>query len=398
MKRIIILSVFVILSIVSFFLFEPVATYYFGREEFTDLSSLQPKINHQTPIDKQADKILKAEFNTLKTPALSVSINIDNKLIWSNTIGYADIENKIIADSLTKFRIGSVSKSLTSIGLGVLIQNNKIKTESLVKDFIPYANDPLSNLTVKQLASHTSGIRNYGSCFCFPIWEFYDNNQYKTIEESIAIFNNDKLLFQPGTSFNYSTYNYTLLSAMMEKAAKKEFLLFMQQTIFQPFKMNQTAVDEKGKYESHKAKFYDVEDGNSSESYPINNSGKWAGGGFLSTTNDLVKFGSAVLNHKVLDTTNTRKLFTPVKLNSGLVNEQNYGLGWRNEINETIFKDKRKTNIIYHGGSAVGSTAMLILFPEYNATVAVTINRSGNSSELFDIAYKIADLFINVRK
>lgn len=398
MKRLIILSFLVILSILCFFLFEPVATYYFGREELADLSSLQPKVNHKTTIDTHADKILKAEFNTLKTPALSVSININNKLIWSNIIGYADFENQIIADSLTKFRIGSVSKSLTSIGLGVLIQNNKIKTESFVKDFIPYTSDLLSNLTVKQLASHASGIRNYGSCFCFPIWEFYDNNQYNTIEESIAVFNNDKLLFQPGTSFNYSTYNYTLLSAMMEKASNKDFLFFMEETIFQPLKMAQTVADKKSKEIMNIAKFYDVEDGNSSESYPINSSGKWAGGGFLSTTNDLVKFGSAVLHHKLLDATNTRKLFTPVKLNSGLVNEQNYGLGWRNEINETVFKDKRKTNIIYHGGSAVGSTAILILLPEYNATVAVTMNRSGNSSELFDVAYKIADLYINVKK
>lgn len=403
MKKIIKLSVpIIVILVLSFFLFEPIITHNFGKEKLKDFSHLQLNVNHSNQIKKQADSLLISEFNKLKTPALSASIGINNTTIWSNTIGYADVDNQIFADSLTTFRIGSTSKALTSIGLGVLIQSKKLKTHSLVRDFVPYASNKLSELTLQQVASHTSGIRNYGTCYCFPIWEYYGNHEYNSIEESMAVFNDDELLFEPSTNFSYSSYNYTLLSAMMETASEKKFLPFMQENIFQPLQMTQTKADRKNQNMENIAKFYEVENGEIKESYEVNNSVKWAGGGFLSTTNDLIKLGNAVLNYRILDSLTTAKLFEPVKLNSGKINSQNYGMGWRNDTYKTIRKDGRDVNIVHHGGVAMGSTAMLILLPEYNLTVAVTMNRNASTQEtknvFFSLPHKLASLFINSNK
>ncbi|MGK0378749.1 MAG: CubicO group peptidase (beta-lactamase class C family) [Patiriisocius sp.] len=401
MKKLIKISVPTIsILVLCFFLFKPVITYNIGREKLEDLSQFQPNINHSKPIQKQADSLLISEFNRLKTPALSTSIGINDTLIWSNTIGYANIDKGIIADSTTKFRIGSTSKALTSIGLGILIKSEKLNTQSLVKDFVPYASNNLSKLSLQQVASHTSGIRSYGTCCCFPIWEYYNTDEYNSIEESIAVFNNDELLFEPSTGFSYSSYNYTLLSAMMEKASEKKFLAFMKEKVFQPLCMTQTTADKKNK--NNTATFYDINGEKIKESYEINNSVKWAGGGFLSTTNDLVKLGNAILNYRLLDSITTATLFEPVKLNSGQINRENYGLGWRNDIYENIHKDGHKVNIIHHGGVAMGSTAMLILLPEYNLTVAVTMNRNASTKEtkdvFFSLPHKLASLFINGSK
>ncbi|MEB2786600.1 serine hydrolase domain-containing protein [Algoriphagus persicinus] len=398
MKKLLKISVPIILFVLCYFWFEPILLHNFGRKKLTDLSNLQPKINHSDPIKKQADKILKSEFDHLNTPALSVSIGIDNVLIWSNTIGYADVENLISADSLTKFRIGSTSKTFTSVGLGVLIQRKELQPQSLVEDFVPYASSGLSKLTLEQLASHTSGIRNYETCLCFPIWEYYSNDDYNSIEESISVFNNDNLLFEPGTDFGYSTYNYTLLSGMIEGASGQDFVSFMKENVFQSLQMIQTQADNMGENIENTSKFYELENGEIKEAYATNSSNKWAGGGFLSTTNDLVKFGNAVINYRLLDSTTTQLLFKPVTLVNGEVNEQNYGLGWRNDVIENIFEDKRSVNTIHHGGTAMGSTAMLILLPEYNTTVAVTMNKNGKSADLLDVAYKIAELFITSKK
>ena len=291
---------------------------------------------------------------------------------------------------------------MTSIGLGVLIQSKKLKPQSLVKDFIPYASPILSEITLEQVASHTSGIRNYDTCFCFPIWEYYNNHEYNSIEESIAVFNNDELLFAPSTDFSYSSYNYTLLSGMMETASEKKFLPFMQEKVFQPLYMTQTKADKQNQNKENTAKFYEVSNEEVKESYEVNNSLTWAGGGFLSTPNDLVKLGNAVLNYRLLDSLTTAKLFEPVKLNSGKINNQNYGMGWRNDMYKTIHKDGRNVNIIHHGGVAMGSTAMLILIPEYNLTVAVIMNRNASTKEtknlFFSLPHKLASLFINSDK
>ena len=380
--------------VLSYFFFEPIFTYYYGRTETPNLDGLQPKMKYTELIKNNANDILKREFKLLKTPSLSIAIGVNDSIIWSNSIGYADIENKLLADSTTKYRIGSISKSLTSIGLGILFQDKTLQPNSIVRDYVPYANSNLSELTVKELASHTSGIRNYGSCLCLPIWEFYDNDQYNSIEESVSIFNNDDLLFEPSSDFSYSTYNYTLLSGVIEGASKSEYLEFMLSNVFVPLNLNQTIPDKAEKTSKNIAEFYDIDDNQIKKAYYTNSSSKWAGGGFLSTPTDLVKFGNSVLNYKLLDTTTTKLLFEPVKLNNGKVNEQNYGLGWRNEISKEVIKDNREVRIIHHGGTAMGSIAMLILFPEHNISVAVAMNRTGTSTELFDIAYKIAELFI----
>ena len=403
MKKIIKISVpIIVILVLSFFLFEPIIIHNFGKEKLEDFRHLQLNTNHSEQIKKQADSLLLSEFNKLKTPALSASIGKNNTIIWSNTIGYADVDNQILADSLTTFRIGSTSKALTSIGLGVLIQNKKLKTHSLVKDFVPYASSILSELTLQQVASHTSGIRNYGTCYCFPIWEYYNTHEYESIEESISVFNDDELLFEPSTNFSYSSYNYTLLSAMMEEASEKKFLPFMQEKVFRPLSMNQTKADRKNQNMDNTAKFYEVENGEIKESYEVNNSVKWAGGGFLSTPNDLIKLGNAVLNYGILDSLTTAKLFEPVKLNSGEINSQNYGMGWRNDTDKNIRIDGRDVNIIHHGGVAMGSTAMLILLPEYDLTVAVTMNRNASTKEtknvFFSLPHKLASLFINSNK
>ncbi len=394
MKKLIKIVLLIFVLTLIYFLFEPVVLYNFGRNSFPNLTKLTTKTNHIDPTFNEADQIIKNAYSKLQTPALSVAIGIDNKIKYSNTIGFANLESKILADSLTKFRIGSTSKAITSAGLGVLIENKQLDLLSTVKIYVPYASKKLSKLTLKQLASHTSGIRNYGNCLCFPIWEYYNNDQYNSVKESVTIFNKDPLLFTSGTDFSYSSYNYTMLSAIIEGATNKDFLSFMQESVFVPLALKHTIADKQGFKSENIAKFYAVENDNYKEAYKINNSNKWAGGGFLSTPKDLVKFGNAMLNNTLLDSTTTDLLFTPVKLINGEVNEQNYAIGWRNDVSKNVFKEKRKTIVIHHGGTAMGSTALLILLPEYNISVAIAMNRSGKTPDLFNLAYKLAELYI----
>ena len=97
MKKIIQISIpIIVILVLCFFLFKPVAIYNFGRERLGDFGHLQPNIEHNKPIQKKADSLLKSEFNKLNTPALSASIGINDKLIWSNTIGYANIDKKVV--------------------------------------------------------------------------------------------------------------------------------------------------------------------------------------------------------------------------------------------------------------------------------------------------------------
>src|SRR5690606_21300072 len=207
MKKVAIIASILATVILSYFLFEPVFTYWLSRTKSPDLQALLPTITHDDPVSKKADELLIEEFQGLKSPSLSVSIGIDDSVVWSNSIGYSDVENKRLVDSTTKYRIGSVSKTIASIGLGLLFQSKALNPNSVAGDYVPYVTEDLTNLTVKELASHTSGIRNYGTCMCLPLWEYYDNDHYSSVEESVSIFADDELLFAPGKAFSYSSYN-----------------------------------------------------------------------------------------------------------------------------------------------------------------------------------------------
>ncbi|WP_298541970.1 serine hydrolase domain-containing protein [uncultured Aquimarina sp.] len=391
-KRFIIISATVFTLILSFFLFEPLFTYMIGWNNLPNNNNIRPVRPHNDLVLKKADSVLKTIYKKLNTPAVSIAVGQNNKVIWSNAMGYQDIENETLVDLTTKFRIGSTSKAVTSLGIGVLLKENKLRLEHQVKQLVPYIDNHLGELTLKQLASHTSGIRNYGACLCFPIWEYYNNDPYASVEKSIQLFNDDKLLFTPGIDFSYSSYNYTLLSAMMEEASGKPFPEFMREFIFQPLDAK-FIVEETSETIKNAAKFYDINDQEYKKVYPVNNSNKWAGGGFLASPTDLVKLGNAFLNYQLFDQNITEILTTPVLLNNAEINEQNYAIGWRNDTVD-IFENGTKIRVWHHGGIANGSISLLVLFPEYNLSISLLANKNGSSSDLFENVYAIAKIFI----
>lgn len=395
MKKICIISILIIVAPLLFYLLEPIFVHTSGWSTFPKIAKSQLVVEHQDSISKKADSLLRDIFTSIKTPAISVAVGKSGKIVWANAIGYEDIEKNKKVSLKTKFRIGSTSKAVTSIGLGVLLQNKKLSLDSKVKEFVPYASKTLSEITLKQLASHTSGMRNYGICFCFPIWEYYNNDEYATTKESVSVFNDDDLLFSPGTDFSYSTYNYTLLSAMIEGASEMDFPHFMKTSVFEPLDID-ISTEQQAAAVENLSKFYEVEDNQYKEVYKVNNSNKWAGGGLIATPTALVTLGNAFLNHTFLKKETMESLIQPVTLQNGDINEQYYAIGWRNYRSESVFNDKPKVQTIHHAGTANGATSIFILFPEYNISISLLINKSTSSgvNNLFKHAYDLTNLFL----
>jgi len=375
MKKIFIAIVIFGALLLSYKLFEPIFAYNIGRKPMV-LKNYEPQLRYNEPLQIKADSILMASYKKLKTPAISAAVSINGQEKWANAIGFSDIDNEQKVTTTTLFRTGSTSKAITSVGLGVLLASGKLNLDTRFGEQVQYANDINQDLTVRQLVSHTSGIRNYGSCFCFPIWENLNTKNYENLEDAISVFESSDLLFSPGSDFSYSTYNFTLLSAMMEGASNTSFENFMNDAVFRHLGMKHTIAEKitNGGYDI--SEFYDVESSSYNIAYPVNNSNKIAGGGFLSTPSDLVSLGNAMFDHSLFSREIKERLITPVKLDHGDINEENYALGWRNDTTEKMFDGSRKIQIIHHGGIAKGGTSFLVLFPKYNISISILINRS----------------------
>ncbi|NQZ05960.1 MAG: beta-lactamase family protein [Algicola sp.] len=341
----------------------------------------------------QAKQILRKGRVSLGVPGISIAVGIQGETVWAAGYGYADIDKQKTIAINTQFRIGSTSKALTSLALGQLLQSKQLQLDDAIGKYLPNLPKALRQITVRQLASHQSGIRSYGHCLCLPSDEYYNNDEYTSVSEAIETFIHDPLLFQPGENFAYSSYNYTLLSAVMEQVADKPFLQLMQNQVFEPLGMSETAADHAKATIPYQASFYNTGYGHYQLAYTVNNSNKWAGGGFLSTPSDLVKMANQLLSGNYLQADTLALLFEPQKLNNGDVNPQQYALGWRHSTKS--IDGNEKVHYVHHGGTAAGSTSLLIMFPESHLAVSVLINGSiMNFGDLWDVSFDIAQTFL----
>jgi len=173
----------------------------------------------------------------------------------------------------------------------------------------------------------------------------------------------------PGTKFSYSSYGFNLVSAVVESAAGEEFLSYMQGHVFTPLGLAHTAADQNTQIVEQRSRFYGLaKDGHAENAPYVDNSYKWAGGGFLSTAEDLVRFGSSVMEPGFLKAETLKTMFTPQKTKTGEATE--YGIGW------FIHKSQSGKLVYEHAGGSVGGTSQLILYPETHVVVALVTNLS----------------------
>jgi CubicO group peptidase (beta-lactamase class C family) len=325
---------------------------------------------------QRAEDITRKTFEDSDLPGLAVAVSKADEWVWTGSYGYANTANSTLIDPNTSlFRIGSVSKTYTAIGLLELYQGGKIDLDADIHDYIPefFKSDPPP--TVRQIAQHTGGIRHYRD------GEFLNNTHYSTVKEGLVIFINDPLKFEPGSKFSYSSYGWNLISAAMEVASGKEFLSFMQNNVFLPAGMKSTLPDDASKEITNRVSFYEK---SGIISPLVDNSYKWASGGFLSTVADLIRFGTAVLDNSLISAETLHEAIQTSTLEDG--EQTRYGIGFE------IGTDNKGRPWIGHGGGSVGGTTMFIIYPEEELIIAVLTNQS--SAKIRKLAFNLADEFI----
>ncbi len=294
--------------------------------------------------------------------------------------GYANIATqKTIDPASSLFRIGSISKTLTASVVCQLADRKLIDLDAPIKQYLPDIPDDKAQLTLRQLAGHLAGIRHYYGL------EFLSNVSYTSIEEPMEVFIRDSLLFVPTTKYSYSTYGWTLISAIIEKATGKAFLALMDDELLTPAKLKNLRADIVDSLNYPRVSFY-IEEGNKLVPGPvINQSNKWAGGGYLGTAEEVAKFGvihsrPGFLTKSALETcTSSQHLADGTKTN--------YGIGFSSGI------DDQSRYWYGHSGGSVGGTSMLLIYPEEELVVVTLVNKS--AAKMDNLAWKIAKEIID---
>jgi CubicO group peptidase (beta-lactamase class C family) len=342
----------------------------------TDNTLINP---NQDSIIAHTRVLVQREFSKQNYPGLAVTVWQEGELLWSEGFGYASIEDSVKVDpGSSLFRIGSVSKTLTATGLAKLVERKALDLDEPVQKYVVDFPEKPWPITTRQVAQHTAGIRHYAGL------EFYSNVHYASVRDALNVFMHDTLLFMPGEKFSYSSYGWNLVSAAMEGASGSPFPEFMQTEVFVPAKMFDTYPDDVRLTHLPRVSFYNFLSGNNIIAPQVDNSIKWAGGGFLSTAEDLIRFGVAILNHDLVDESTTKLFWTTATLPSGQVT--NYGIGWATNT------DKRDRRWVGHSGGSVGGSSMFLVYPEEELIVVTLVNRSGANAQ--ELGFTIADQFL----
>jgi CubicO group peptidase (beta-lactamase class C family) len=297
-----------------------------------------------------------------KIPGLQVAVAVDGKLVWSAAFGYADVARHSRVTRTTMFRIGSVSKPFTAIAVAQLVLGGKLDLDVPVQRYVPTFPQKPWPVTTRELAGHLAGIRHYQGN------EFLSNTPYPSVTAGLAIFANDSLLFEPGTRFASSSYGFNLVSAVVEGASGENFLAYMGAHVIRPLGLTHTAPDRVDSLIPDRTAFYDPDTvhGGFQVAPPVDNSYKWGGGGFLSSAEDLVRFGSALLQPGFLPQSSLDLLFTSQKTRDG--QPTGYGVGW------FVATDSLGHRHVFHGGGSVGGTTAFGMDRDAHVAFALTSN------------------------
>jgi len=341
------------------------------------LSATQPRF-------AAVERVAAAGHKQSGAPGMSVALVVDDRLAWSEGFGLADVENEVPARANTVYRIASISKPIAATAVMQLVERGRVNLDDPVQKFVPrFPVKGEQTITIRHLLTHTSGIRHYRD------GEMESSRAYETVGDALSIFQDDPLLFSPGTKYSYSTYAYNLLGAVVEAASGVMFEAYLQANVWTPAGMTTTYFDHVSQIIPHRAEQY-VRSGSSVENAPLADlSNKWAGGGVLSTAEDLARFHIALDEGKLLKPETLKQMYTPYRLRDG--SDTTYGLGWM------VSKDDGGRTWIAHSGGATGGTTYLLRDPSRKLAVAILCNVQ-NAPGLRDLAIKIAEEAVRTAK
>lgn len=307
-----------------------------------------------------------------RIPGMAVAVSVGGQIAYSEGFGYADMDRRIPACPQTQFRVGSVSKLLTVIAMARLLERGVLDLDAPVQQYVASFPDKGARITPGLLAAHRAGIRPY-----YDDREAINRTHYTSVTASLAPFADDPLVAAPGSRFVYSNYGYVLLSAAIEGAAREPFLKVMGKEVFEPLRMDATVPDDIALSLPDRSANYDVEtpfspDGSLVPSPPNDFSSKWASGGFLSTAQDIARFGTVVVpvsrGGRAGDVLRQETVDLLTRVRSGVPPVAGYGFGWMTA------SDLHLRRVRFHFGASSGGTAVVAAYPGSGVVVAVLAN------------------------
>ena len=325
----------------------------------------------------KVDTIVTVTLARNGVPSASIAIVRDGKIVFAKAYGKQS-ETIVAPRSDAPYQIASVSKQFTAAAILMLEDEGKLSLDDTVAKWVPGITDG-DKITIRQLLSHTSGLQDYWP----QDYSFAAMEKPVTPQQIVDRWAKKPLDFAPGTQWQYSNTGYVVAGMIVEKAAGKPLLAYLQDKVFKPLGMKvidqDLAVGKGFPQGYHRYALGPVR-----VEKPAAHGWLFAAGELAMSASDLAKWDIARLNRSVMPADDWQVQETPILLTNG--KSTNYGLG--------VFTGTAKGHrYVEHTGEAVGFLSENIVYPDDKAAVVVLVN-SDFSDAFTGIASQISELIL----
>lgn len=190
-------------------------------------------------IDESRVDAIFAQLNHCHLPGAAIGIAVDGRPVYRKAFGVANAELPVVLSPRMKIRIGSITKHFASLAYLLLCEKGRADLDDLIGKYLPEVNPASRSVTVRQLMSHMSGIRDV-SDIC---WQFSGTGNRVTSSELLSLYRTiDDVNAAPGTRWIYNNGGYQMLSTAIERITDQSLEDVLQESIFRPVGMYDTAL------------------------------------------------------------------------------------------------------------------------------------------------------------
>ncbi len=329
------------------------------------------------PVPAVIDGIMQS-YADPSAPGASVLVMKNDSVVFKKGYGIADMESGTPVSTTTNFRLASVSKQFTAMSVMLLAEQGAISYDDRLTKFFPDFPAYGSEITVRHLLTHTSGLVDYESVM--PDTQTVQVHDADCLTLMHAV---DSLYFPAGTRYAYSNTGYALLAMIVETVSGQRYADYLKKNIFDRTGMTTSVAYEEGiSVVPNRAYGHSLIDGTWRRTDQSSTSAVLGDGGIYSNVEEMSRWISSLWNYSLLHEETQRLAWSDATLNDGSTID--YGFGWHKQTNRGIRHP-------HHGGSTRGFRNHILLFPDQKLTVIILTNR--NQGDPAAEAQKIADLF-----
>jgi CubicO group peptidase (beta-lactamase class C family) len=311
-------------------------------------------------ISKALDELISNQLSDI-APGCVVLVAKNDKIIYRKAFGLANTESKIPMDADMLFRIGSMTKQFTAIAVLQLVEEGKISLQDSIQKFIKDFPSKGYIITIDNLLTQTSGIKDYLSEIPNPPKQ----KETYTPRDGVDYIKDAPLNFKPSSNYRYSNSNYYLLGYIIELVTGEPYEKYLQKQLLNKADLKNTYYIGAENNLSNMAQGYSKFEGKIEKAtlQPIDI--LYSAGGLISNVDDIFKWHEALYNQKLVNNETLEKATTAYRFSDNTFSQ--YAYGW-------FIKSVDGSKTIEHSGSTDGFRSDEIYLPDENVFIVALYN------------------------